>query len=134
MKAGIFQEVYIVIFNTFFNFFTDAREDARHIISNSKDQSIKLWDLRRFANNQCISLTKDAIRHRGPDDEGYCIVDRQWAKSFYLGTDSDPRLKQQSAREIAFANVDDSIIYVHVYIYKHVAWVSWYGWTEVRTS
>ena len=62
-KAGIFQEVFGLIFN----FFTDAREDARHIISNSKDQSIKLWDLRKFANNQCISLTKDAIRHRGWD-------------------------------------------------------------------
>ena len=67
MKAGIFQEVFGLIFNTIFNFFTDAREDARHIISNSKDQSIKLWDLRKFANNQCISLTKDAIRHRGWD-------------------------------------------------------------------
>merc|ERR1712241_565274 len=44
--------------------FIDAREDARHIITNSKDQSIKLWDLRKFANNRSIELTKDAIRHR----------------------------------------------------------------------
>jgi WD repeat-containing protein 23 len=44
--------------------FIDAREDARHIITNSKDQSIKLWDLRKFANNRTIELTKDAIRHR----------------------------------------------------------------------
>ena len=62
-----YSQGYRVIFNTIFNFFTDSREDARHIISNSKDQSIKLWDLRKFANNQCISLTKDAIRHRGWD-------------------------------------------------------------------
>ena len=47
--------------------FIDARDDARHIITNSKDQSIKLWDLRKFANNRSIELTKDAIRHRGWD-------------------------------------------------------------------
>jgi len=63
--------------------FIDAREDARHIISNSKDQSIKLWDLRKFANNQCISLTKDAIRHRGWDyrwGSGQCPDTRRGSK------------------------------------------------------
>lgn len=29
--------------------FIDSRGDGRHLISNSKDQSIKLWDIRRFS-------------------------------------------------------------------------------------
>ena len=28
--------------------FSDPRRDSRHLISNSKDQSIKLWDIRKF--------------------------------------------------------------------------------------
>ena len=28
--------------------------DTRYLISNSKDQSIKLWDMRRFANSSTI--------------------------------------------------------------------------------
>ena len=28
--------------------YIDARGDGRHIITNSKDQSIKLWDIRYF--------------------------------------------------------------------------------------
>ena len=42
--------------------FIDSKDDARHIISNSKDQSIKLWDLRHFASNQTIDETRRAVR------------------------------------------------------------------------
>ena len=42
--------------------FIDAKDDARHIISNCKDQSIKLWDLRKFASNRSIEQTKSAVR------------------------------------------------------------------------
>ncbi|XP_047939458.1 LEC14B protein-like isoform X2 [Salvia hispanica] len=31
--------------------FTDSRRDGRYLISNSKDQSIKLWDLRKMSPN-----------------------------------------------------------------------------------
>merc|ERR1719346_260598 len=47
--------------------FIDAREDARHIITNSKDQSIKLWDLRKFANNRSIEATRKAVRNQSWD-------------------------------------------------------------------
>ena len=44
--------------------FIDAKDDERHIISNSKDQSIKLWDLRKFASNRSIEGTKEAVRNQ----------------------------------------------------------------------
>lgn len=47
--------------------FIDARDDERHIITNSKDQSIKLWDLRKFATNQSIEQTKRAVRNQSWD-------------------------------------------------------------------
>lgn len=31
--------------------FIDSRRDGRYFISNSKDQSIKLWDIRRMSAN-----------------------------------------------------------------------------------
>ena len=31
--------------------FIDSRGDGRHLISNSKDQSIKLWDIRKMSSN-----------------------------------------------------------------------------------
>ncbi|CAF0934816.1 unnamed protein product [Adineta steineri] len=34
--------------------FIHSRMDTRYLISNSKDQSIKLWDMRRFANEATI--------------------------------------------------------------------------------
>jgi len=32
--------------------------DTRYLISNSKDQSIKLWDMRRFANESTIETSR----------------------------------------------------------------------------
>ncbi|CAF1060317.1 unnamed protein product, partial [Didymodactylos carnosus] len=37
--------------------FIDSRGDTRYMISNSKDQSIKLWDMRRFANNEATEFS-----------------------------------------------------------------------------
>lgn len=31
--------------------YIDSKNDSRYIISNSKDQTIKLWDLRNFSTN-----------------------------------------------------------------------------------
>jgi WD repeat-containing protein 23 len=47
--------------------FIDPRGDGRYIITNSKDQSIKLWDLRRFSNNQTIDETRTAVRNQNWD-------------------------------------------------------------------
>lgn len=42
--------------------YIDSRGDARHLISNSKDQSIKLWDLRLFSNRDAVSESLKAVR------------------------------------------------------------------------
>jgi WD repeat-containing protein 23 len=36
--------------------------DTRYLISNSKDQSIKLWDMRRFANESAIEKSRDLAK------------------------------------------------------------------------
>jgi WD repeat-containing protein 23 len=35
--------------------------DTRYLISNSKDQSIKLWDMRRFANESTIENSRTRL-------------------------------------------------------------------------
>lgn len=39
--------------------YIDSRNDGRYIISNSKDQSIKLWDLRSFSSKEMEEKIKD---------------------------------------------------------------------------
>lgn len=39
----------------------DPRGDGRHLITNSKDQTIKLWDMRKLSNDDGISATKRAV-------------------------------------------------------------------------
>lgn len=39
----------------------DPRGDGRHLITNSKDQTIKLWDMRKFSGEEGISATKRAV-------------------------------------------------------------------------
>lgn len=41
--------------------FIDSRGDGRHLISNSKDQSIKLWDVRVFSNEAAANNTLRAV-------------------------------------------------------------------------
>lgn len=41
--------------------FIDSRDDGRHLISNSKDQSIKLWDVRRFSGGEGQQQTLKAV-------------------------------------------------------------------------
>ncbi|CAF2372089.1 unnamed protein product [Rotaria sp. Silwood2] len=38
--------------------FVHSRMDSRYLISNCKDQTIKLWDMRRFANNSTIQKSR----------------------------------------------------------------------------
>jgi hypothetical protein len=35
--------------------------DTRYLISNSKDQSIKLWDMRRFADEATIERSRRVV-------------------------------------------------------------------------
>ncbi|KAL0280398.1 UNVERIFIED_CONTAM: hypothetical protein PYX00_001698 [Menopon gallinae] len=41
--------------------FIEPRGDGRHLLTNSKDQSIKLWDMRRFSTKIGLQNTKDAV-------------------------------------------------------------------------
>ena len=44
--------------------FIDSKADARYLISNSKDQTIKLWDMRRFSNKEAQTVSSLDIDHR----------------------------------------------------------------------
>lgn len=41
--------------------YIDSRGDGRHLISNSKDQSIKLWDIRAFSSADAQENTRKAV-------------------------------------------------------------------------
>ncbi|XP_075230110.1 DDB1- and CUL4-associated factor 11 isoform X2 [Lycorma delicatula] len=41
--------------------FIDSRGDGRHLISNCKDQSIKLWDIRHFSSKDAQESTRKAV-------------------------------------------------------------------------
>jgi len=41
--------------------FIDSRNDGRHLITNCKDQSIKLWDMRVFSPSEGLENTKRAV-------------------------------------------------------------------------
>jgi len=44
--------------------YIDPRGDGRHLISNSKDQSIKLWDIRMFSNEKTIQQSKKVVSNQ----------------------------------------------------------------------
>lgn len=44
--------------------FIDSRGDGRHLISNSKDQSIKLWDVRVFSSDAAAKNTLKAVHEQ----------------------------------------------------------------------
>ncbi|ESO89788.1 hypothetical protein LOTGIDRAFT_124623, partial [Lottia gigantea] len=41
--------------------YIDSKGDARYLLSNSKDQTIKLWDIRSFSGNDGVEATKRAV-------------------------------------------------------------------------
>lgn len=41
--------------------FIDTKNDARYFVSNSKDQSIKLWDVRCFSTKEAVDSTKKVV-------------------------------------------------------------------------
>lgn len=44
--------------------YVDSKRDARYLISNSKDQTIKLWDLRVFAKGETSPSSSRQTRSR----------------------------------------------------------------------
>ncbi|CAM9803929.1 DDB1- and CUL4-associated factor 11 isoform X1 [Lampetra fluviatilis] len=47
--------------------FIDTKGDARYLISNSKDQSIKLWDVRRFSPKEGLEASRQAVTQQNWD-------------------------------------------------------------------
>lgn len=47
--------------------FVDAKKDGRCFLSNSKDQTIKLWDIRKFSSPQGIMGTQKEVNKRNWD-------------------------------------------------------------------
>lgn len=41
--------------------------DARYLISNSKDQSIKLWDIRKFSPKEGLAASRLAVTQQNWD-------------------------------------------------------------------
>lgn len=56
--------------------FIDPRDDNRHLISNSKDQTIKLWDMRSFAKKGAVEESK-ALTLSGHWDYRWAPVPRR---------------------------------------------------------
>lgn len=41
--------------------YIEPRGDGMHLITNSKDQSIKLWDIRKLSSNIGVENTQKAV-------------------------------------------------------------------------
>lgn len=41
--------------------YLDLKGDGRHFISNSKDQTIKLWDMRKFSSKKEENRTRESL-------------------------------------------------------------------------
>ncbi|CAG5114727.1 unnamed protein product, partial [Candidula unifasciata] len=67
--------------------YIDSKGDARFFISNSKDQSIKLWDIRYFSDQKGITETKKAVANQNWD---YRLqqVPRKMSRPLSLKSDS----------------------------------------------
>ncbi|CAI4223178.1 unnamed protein product [Auanema sp. JU1783] len=47
--------------------YIDSRGDSRYLLSNSKDQTIKLWDVRHFSSNEAAEETKRSVSKQNWD-------------------------------------------------------------------
>lgn len=43
--------------------YVDSKNDSRYLISNSKDQTIKLWDMRAFSRNDPSMPIRRQVRY-----------------------------------------------------------------------
>ena len=61
--------------------YIDPRGDGRHLITNSKDQSIKLWDIRKFSSQNAIESSREILRHQNWDYRWQTIPKRAMLKT-----------------------------------------------------
>jgi WD repeat-containing protein 23 len=61
--------------------FIDSRGDDRYLLTNSKDQTIKLWDMRCFASNEAIEATKKSVSVQKWDYRWQCCPPENYNSS-----------------------------------------------------
>nr|XP_048300185.1 DDB1- and CUL4-associated factor 11 isoform X2 [Myodes glareolus]XP_048300195.1 DDB1- and CUL4-associated factor 11 isoform X2 [Myodes glareolus] len=60
--------------------FIDSKGDARYLISNSKDQTIKLWDIRRFSSREGMEASRQAATQQNWDYRWQQVPKKAWKK------------------------------------------------------
>ncbi|XP_067389182.1 DDB1- and CUL4-associated factor 11 isoform X1 [Emydura macquarii macquarii] len=68
--------------------FIDSKGDARYLISNSKDQTIKLWDMRRFSGREGLEASRQAVTQQNWDYRWQQVPKKAWRKTKLPGDSS----------------------------------------------
>ncbi|XP_053117960.1 DDB1- and CUL4-associated factor 11 isoform X2 [Hemicordylus capensis] len=68
--------------------FIDSKGDARYLISNSKDQTIKLWDMRKFSGHEGLEASRQAVTQQNWDYRWQQVPKRARRKSKLPGDSS----------------------------------------------
>ncbi|NP_001080744.1 DDB1 and CUL4 associated factor 11 L homeolog [Xenopus laevis] len=68
--------------------FIHSKGDARYLLSNSKDQSIKLWDIRRFSGPEGLEASRKAVTHQNWDYRWQQVPKRALRKKRLTGDTS----------------------------------------------
>ncbi|XP_040210519.1 DDB1- and CUL4-associated factor 11 isoform X2 [Rana temporaria] len=68
--------------------YIDSKGDARYLLSNSKDQSIKLWDIRRFSGPQGLEASRRAVTQQNWDYRWQQVPKRALRKKRLTGDTS----------------------------------------------
>ncbi|CAL8400355.1 DDB1- and CUL4-associated factor 11 [Gadus morhua] len=68
--------------------FIDSKGDARYLISNSKDQSIKLWDVRKFSPKEGLAASRLAVTQQNWDYRWQQVPQRALKRHKLMGDTS----------------------------------------------
>jgi len=68
--------------------YIDPRGDGRHLITNSKDQSIKLWDIRKFSQPEALEESRRAVSGQSWDYRWQRVPKRVFNKDKLEGDSS----------------------------------------------
>jgi len=65
--------------------FVDSKGDGRYLISNGKDQTLKLWDIRRFGSQDGVEQVKKAVHKSNWDYRWEAVPKRNMKKAKISG-------------------------------------------------
>ncbi|XP_026093504.1 DDB1- and CUL4-associated factor 11-like [Carassius auratus] len=68
--------------------FIHSKGDARYLISNSKDQTIKLWDVRKFSSKEGLTASRQAVTQQNWDYRWQQVPQRALKKHKLTGDTS----------------------------------------------